>query len=443
MALPHTWHWHDASQVEGFLRRQASGKRVAVAAVGGSVTAGINCIDGVLVHQQCSWPARVARWLGNNTGFRNLARGGVNSRSFLPIAPFVRSEIIDSEGLPTDGVLLLVDFSVNDAYSIAGAEFNYSREIGAAERRRVAEVSLALEALLRHLDQSNGGALAMLGILHACSPCQWLFSEYKRVFEHYQLPLLQFSSWPGCGQWLFARCVHPSAKWHRQVAETVQDGLQSLAARTSTQGTRPARIPLSQYTHTLWPKRLLDGLRVCKRDVATVLSAYDALKAGWTDDWRHELVNCDASFGCQLLDEGNAGARKPGWVLQASLDASVHASVRFKMRFGSEPRLLISYLQSYEGMGEARLTIPSNGGQQYKLEGTHSLRTSQVRTEFFAADSKGSQATSMSVQEAHLERRPLGSAGAHGFGVPAKSTVEGQVELVSGSKFKVVSIVSC
>ena len=88
MALPHVWHWPArGSALDDILRRSERGAAMAVAAVGGSITAGINCVDGELVHQQCAWPARVARAF--NATYQNLARGGLHTRSFLPLAPFV------------------------------------------------------------------------------------------------------------------------------------------------------------------------------------------------------------------------------------------------------------------------------------------------------------------------------------------------------------------
>ena len=139
--------------------------------------------------------------------------------------------------------------------------------------------------------------------------------------------------------------------------------------------------------------------------------------------------------GC-VLREDRPG--KPGWELFRE-----GARLSFVASFGSEPRLLLSYLQSYEGMGDAAMTI---GRVWYALNGTHALRTSQVSTEFFVADGTLNQHDGIdNVPEAQLTGRPLGNAGAFGFGLkPNSSNVPVLIQLRSSvGRFKVVSLVSC
>ena len=76
----------------------------------------------------------------------------------------------------------------------------------------------------------------------------------------------------------------------------------------------------------------------------------------------------------------------------------------------------------------------------------HALRTSQVSTEFFLADGTLNQHDGIdNVPEAHLTGRPLGNAGAFGFGLkPNSSNVPVLIQLRSSvGRFKVVSLVSC
>ena len=239
MALPHVWHWPArGSALDELLRRSERGAAMAVAAVGGSITAGINCVDGELVHQQCAWPARVARAF--NASYQNLARGGLHTRSFLPLAPFVATQL-ESTLSSDEPLLLLVDFTVNDGYTIAGNEYKYSKGATAQMRTEVGHITRALEQLLRHL-QPRRANVAIVGALHACAPCALIRDDYVKLFRHYEAPLLELTTWPKCSRWNFARCVHPNASWHSQLAATVVGGCASALWSGRPGGTGGRRV---------------------------------------------------------------------------------------------------------------------------------------------------------------------------------------------------------
>ena len=457
------WHFHDASPLERFMARHERGERVLVASVGGSMTAGVGCIDGESIHQLCAWPNRVAEWFkrqpdtSGQVAHRNLARGGVQTTSFLPTAPFVLGELMQEERVPAEGVLLFLDYSVNDAYTIGGVHPRLA-DRGTETAAAVHHAAVALEQLIRVLSATNPSPVpvAMVSILHACPPCHWLHEGYRAVLAHYRVPLVDFTMqtarsrpgdsvsalqlsppaspfWPhDCRGCSFAQRAHPNASWHALYAEAVTWGLSHVAARRNrsagaVDSATPAEVPL----HALTPLARADELsrlRVCSRGEATIHNAYDAHHTT-------PAVTCVEAEGC-VLREDRPG--KPGWELFRE-----GARLSFVASFGSKPRLLLSYLQSYEGMGEATMTI---GRVRYALNGTHALRTSQVSTEFFLADGTLNQHDGIdNVPEAHLTGRPLGNAGAFGFGLkPNSSNVPVLIQLSSSvGRFKVVSLVSC
>ena len=444
MALPHVWHWPArGSALDELLRRSERGAAMAVAAVGGSITAGINCVDGELVHQQCAWPARVARAF--NASYQNLARGGLHTRSFLPLAPFVATQL-ESTLRSDEPLLLLVDFTVNDGYTIAGNEYKYSKGATAQMLAEVGHIARALEQLLRHL-QPRRANVAIVGALHACAPCALIRDDYVKLFRHYEAPLLELTTWPKCSRWNFARCVHPNASWHSQLAATVVDGLRERALVGPPRRHRRPPGPLPSARAPLWPEAELPP--VCLPKEATV---HDAVAAA--ADARGASVTCERPAGCRLYADR---ANKPGWILEVTQPRQ-RPTVTFPVRFGAQPRLLISYLRSYEGFGDAQLTVSRPCaecqwgkypiGHPYTLVGRHALRTSQATSEFFEASSTFAQDVAPTAESALEGRAHLGNAGGAGFAVPPNTSGFATVRLrrpssSAASRFKVLAVVSC
>ena len=195
------WSFGDASALEAVFAKSKRGERVVVAAIGGSMTAGVGCSNGSLLHQHCAWPGRVAQWLsglhgGHGVAYRNLARGGVRTADFLSSAPFIAGQLLEEEQVPADALLLFIDFSINDAYSISGTGANIERvRWSASTASDVADAAVALEQLIRVLIGSSPAAstIGIAGVLHACPPCLWLRDSYRSVYAHYRIPLIDFT----------------------------------------------------------------------------------------------------------------------------------------------------------------------------------------------------------------------------------------------------------
>ena len=202
---------------------------------------------------------------------------------------------------------------------------------------------------------------------------------------------------------------------------------------------------------------------VCSAREATLLSAYDdevprrpepqtqlelpptqqeqgALLRNARDDG---MVTCRVADGCQFFEDRPG---KPGWILtrrdtlSQQMSPSVPASARrpafvsFNVSFGLQPRLLLSYLRSHHGVGNATLRVKR---KVHTLVGTHAPDshaggTSEVHTEFFQAVRFGvkphAKDVEVRVEMEDEQRRSPWTAG-------SKSNGE--------SKFKVVSLVAC
>ena len=98
------------------LHRLASGRKVRVIVLGGSMAAGNDCWDGgaaTATPAVCSWSGRFVAWLQRRFGAdavrcENLAIGGTTTAAILPMLP----ELLRTKAAH----LVLVDFTVNDLY---------------------------------------------------------------------------------------------------------------------------------------------------------------------------------------------------------------------------------------------------------------------------------------------------------------------------------------
>ena len=132
-------------------------------------------------------------------------------------------------------------------------------------------------------------------------------------------------------------------------------------------------------------------------------------------------------------------------------------TVTFPVRFGAQPRLLISYLRSYEGFGDAAHGIEAVRrvpmGAIPDRPPVHAGRApraahSQATSEFFEASSTFAQDVAPTAESALEGRAHLGNAGGAGFAVPPNTSGFATVRLrrpssSAASRFKVLAVVSC
>ena len=135
---------------------------------------------------------------------------------------------------------------------------------------------------------------------------------------------------------------------------------------------------------------------------------------------------------------------KPGWIAQER-----GATLGFDLTFGNSPRVVISFLRSYEKLGAVKIGFAADGAQgdrlntvdgaQYSIDGIWPQgtmppgdggRVSQVHS------------LALNVQQAEVQQRH-GDAAMVGFSIQPFSQRRLLITLERSGKFKLLSVVSC
>jgi len=109
--------------------------------------------------------------------------------------------------------------------------------------------------------------------------------------------------------------------------------------------------------------------------------------------------------------------------------------IEFPVRFGAVPVLIITFLQSYENIGDAEVRFGNMTGA-YRVDARFKLRYSQVSTLNIPARNKVKLGQRLDAKEGKSGDRS-------GFGVAPNSSGTFQVRLGTGPKFKITSVLSC
>ena len=246
------------------------------------------------------------------------------------------------------------------------------------DARGVGHIARALEQLLRH--RSRVAPTWPSSELLACAPCALLRDDYVKLFRHYEAPLLGLTTWPKCSRW-----TSPAASIRTRA------GTRSWRRPSSTNCARAGRAaqeapaaagPLPSARAPLWPEASC---------LPCACPGSDGPRPGGGGGGRaRRLGHVRTAAGCRLHADRENKPVDPG-----SGAASAAADRHLPVRFGAQPRLLISYLRSYEGFGDAQLTVSRPCaecqwgkypiGHPYTLIGRHALRTSQATSEFEAS----------------------------------------------------------
>jgi hypothetical protein len=375
-------------------RAAAAGARAAtqvrVIALGGSMTAGMGCVESVhainTAHSpSCAYPARLAKWLalhfGANVEVQNLASGGISTAVSLTSLAMLLGPFGRDVRVPT---LLLVDYSVNDNLESS----SISRETPA---RAQEALTGAVEKLVRFVlgkyphmavmllpsypwhsavQQSNPSATSSRAVAHAYGLLSMRYSNV--VMTH---AWASGDAWgPNCTFVPDARpsapseggnrhCQrHPSWRTHQLVADVTFLSVLSLAERTLC-----ASRPLRRHPR----KSAWCGETGAAEHVAPVLTP----RLRQPISASHVLAEfdvCDAPLSSFVASEAIAGRGaeprvaqgnftlfeerrgKPGWITFGP----VGSSLDFDLRFGSRPRAIVSFLRGYTAdMGVLQVRI--------------------------------------------------------------------------------------
>ena len=437
--------------------RLASDQAVRVVVFGGSEAAGTGCDDGTLRYAGCSWSSRFVMWLRlafphARITYENYAAGGTTTAGILPAL-----RTILATGPEPD--LILVDFLVNDAFeaqdwlaSRGGAYANEEQEeiMRKGGHSRLEIVQAATAILLSRLREYAPSAATILfeplctvrGAIARVDPrvCYETQDAHVAAADVFGVPVVSYRDvvWPASQLpeppddrfWCCNDTGHPRWEAHQLMADVmVHTWLEMRAGVCARKGAAFAPAPRLE---SIVAPDLLERFDQCR----TPLTVHDAKAAA-------------AKSGPGLANThwrlGEDAPGKPGWIAsEHGGSAASDRGLRFDLEFGASPRVIFSFLRSYEGQGSVELTFETaedRGGSRKGLvvdglwpEGTMPAgsagRVSQTHT------------LALNVQQAEIQQRH-GDAGIAGFGIKPHSKATLVVTTKRSGHFRSVSVVSC
>ena len=407
-------------------RRLSGGGTVRVLVLGGSMTAGISCSkNATLTLTACSWSGRFVDWLDSEFPqakivYENRARGGTQTEVALGgIAALLTSD----EAVNWD--IVFTDFFVNDVRAPGIVKKGLQVHGGSSADR----LSILNEKLILTIKALAPTALHV-NIISSCPDCVsnlHLARAVSLTYSFHGVSLINLAA-PCFGplkkillcNW--GAITHPTAAVHQEFANAVASHfkrrltfLQCLTSRTQE--------PFGRYhaqgvKGSFWGTGVLAKVHVCLRPLIT-FDAYSLWKnkntsLTWKSSWN--------------LTEDRPG--KPGWITSQN-----GAVLPFNLTFGSLPMMSITYLRSYEGLGDAEIRL---NGHTWVLNGVWEdpgrNRISVSQTVVFHAS------------QVSQKQHELFGRGIVGFGVKPHSSLP--VEFVfrsqkKHSKFKIISVSAC
>lgn len=439
-----------ARTLERIVARMAAARSYSVVAVGGSSTSGSDCVNELVEFATCAWPGRLVdslRAVFSSTAFSyaNFASGGMNSVAAVGSIPFWLTN-------PPDSDLLLVDFHVNDIFGTPFPDdvlLEAVESLAAAVERRRPDLDVLFMASVARVEARASAAIVQLvGARHGFP----VFSYFDLVDAVHavrprggDVPLDTPASAPALGEapwWVVApNSLHPTWAVHQLIADAARGCLADAWAALCDAARAPAPIAV--------PERLA-------LPCDTFISVSDA-----ATHWRAVMGAASGAIG--PADAATAAAEpgapraashwalaadrrnKPGWISDA-----MGAWIEFDVEFGEHPRLGISYLQSYETLGTARLSLLSRPGQAVSLDGIYLATDPQLVARVSVTKYLVLEVESPNWQpHLVLSGRPQGTAGALGLSIPPFSRDVLRFEIVTSERneswttFKLLSVSTC
>ena len=290
--------------------------------VGGSETAGVFCDEPLSHAKSCAWPSRFTSWLREQYPtipiyLDNQATGGTSTVGSLPLITHWHSSD-----------LILVDYIVNDAFDVKGS------------------IIPTYESFIRQVAKAKPGTPMIFVVTCALEICSKVRDVILWTASLYDIPIISFYDVAHCAAHISSQknvtdiywrgLHHPDWVTHQYIADTV-----SYVFFHNTVCHSESHVQLTAQEE-------LDRLQVCSPPSSSY-SAHDihsTLKDIEADSGGHPLI----ILNNWKLREDRKG--KPGWITN-----SAESSISFPMRFGDHPRLIVSYLKSYRGLGKVRMTL--------------------------------------------------------------------------------------
>lgn len=418
----------DYTQLANVMKRAANGQETNILVYGGSATAGADCLEeekewrpretrlskvktisgDKARYMECAWPRRMELQLqkiykNKKIKMHNMGIGGTDTSGWLPtIGPSIRA--MHEQVGKIDAVIL--DLLTNDAYD---------------EGHNISSTFEQFVRTLHHLTPDS----AIYVLVAGCARCHAVKNTEIEIAEHYKLPLLDFAAITvnrqGEGQLMgeegTVHGVHPAPDTHQLIADTMSEAW--TRAHVS-------RCKEASFWSEVFPQKSLwwpEASFCSEKDLKEVATCESPLS------WYSAISKPDGviiNSGDWQRYEDRPG--KFGWIAKEK-----GSTITFPLKFGSEPRLLFTYLRGYEGLGDASITM---NGKTYKIEGVgksdgqdHGLpKATQTFTRVFQVSVEG---------ESHFDHPTR-----DGFNLPPNSTDNLVVESL-GNKFKIISVASC
>ena len=422
----------DSTQWRSVAAHILSSPRILLLALGGSLTAGVLCDEGGRAFKECSWPVRLlhalqAHFVGTEFELLNLAAGATTTVSALPsLAQWLRHE----ELMPG---LVFLDFGVND-----GLEADAKA------------LPAAMEQMLLTVRRMRPNLLPIFTCTCGNPNCAGARELAKRTALWHGVPAVAFfpDYVESLGVYLGAEVgaywthfSHPPWPVHQAIADIVATcivgGFSALCGPdtvTAESAGGTGSPPVAAAPATLSLPANMRAIDMC--DVpATAFFSAAAMEAAAASP-----SNASASGGnstAEIVQSGWPLAEdrkgKPGWISD-----SPTASISFRVTFGTSPRLVLTYLRSYEGLARATMQFDDVPGRVVQLDGLHSA----------GSMARVSQAAMVVMDVSHpvFQGDDLELSGVLGFGILPFSTHTVTFRVVprdSINKFKIISLTAC
>lgn len=319
-------------KLQPLLRNLAQGRRISVLVLGGSMTCGINCGQGKLIFKECAWPARFAKWLQEkfpraSVEMHNAARPGTPLRPQLAMMGVLMQELKHVD-------LILVDTLINDRVSTKNEVSNY------------------LEQLVRSVHEASPRTIVMSVLGHSFQDTWEAKRGHLQVMDHYGLPRFDFASlveknrvdmlWPGGEH-------HPHWTAHQLIADGLANIFGTALADPHVGEPLDRALPAPIWAANGDPQHWETCMKPLTVYTATAPKLQPVrLKGKWT------------------LFEDRPG--KPGWIAEG-----YGSQIRFRVKFSGAPKLMVSYLRSYENLAMANMTLGS-GVDRHALPNLDGIR---------------------------------------------------------------------
>lgn len=448
------WTKGDYTRMDAFAQKLQKKQELRIEFWGGSFVMGAGCKESALdidYDPDCPWPARVRRWWehafpSNPAVWVNRATHGINSRELL------NSLGTYALGMTAHPDLVIIDCTVNDAEIQENTDIIY-------------------EALIRAFLAALPRTQLFL-VEDGCPACLKIAPQRRKIAQHYHIPTLDYAALTmkynkcssGCQLWPFTdpelkgpftvpgttwpdwnlwslkvtqtTCCpsnHPPWIVHQYYADAFVHGIRQVLQNfcvTDEDYTKSEdkqlSLRLSKLPSPLAPQKVLDQYAMC----VTPLSYYDS---------RHPVRNASAPSvldGDWRLFEDRPG--RPGWIA-----TKLGSKIMFPVRLGADASLTISYLRSYENVGDAKVSVYRAGRRvgdpdhPVLLKGLWEKRFSLPDTEVFY-NHVGLLNLAMTREEEQAMRQSFTM-----HGLKSSLDYELEIELVAGKKFKVLSVTSC